>query len=746
MKKLFLFVAMLTMGMVAKAQCGDGPYGLQINGTKVVEAPEFGDPDAQGRAQYKASCVELKAGDVVMLINQSCGATWMVDLDPYGEYQKFTGGKELGKITCTADGVYDFYIKLSMIVGDLLYVGPGENCSGEGGGSEGDCQDGPYGLQINGSAIAQAPKYGEPDFQGRVQYRATCVELNAGDRVKLINQSCGATWMVDIDPFGQYENFDGGKDAGQLTCKVAGSYDFYIKLSMDEGDLVYVETSQNCGGGGGDTPDPGYASSVPEKCPDVLLQAFYWDSYQQVATGSTTEKYGRTKWVDFLNKYVDANNTISVADEMSQWFDMIWLPPMSKGSGGTGYLPIQYSNLDSDWGTKKNLEKMIALFHANGARVIADIVVNHIYPTSGWCSFATQNFGKYGVFTPTAAWICSTDEMNWDSKRGEAGACWGKATGHADDGYGTEANYEPARDWDHSNVEVQKMVKAYLNWLRDVVKIDGFRYDYCKGFNNWHIGNYNSASKAYFSVMEMWDGNVNTLQYHLNEASWNTSTFDFATKYTAFNDGIGKGNYQNLMGAGLPGAGKARYAVTFLDSHDSFLRDDNEFKGYGQSMNYPGLIEQCYAYMLSMPGVPLVFWPHWVTFKDDIKKMINARYKTGVHSESSVQDEAGSGYYKATITGTNGQIRLLLGPNSGYNTTPQGFTKMVTGDNFGVYIKMNSPRGDKNTERKPIGEAIEIVNADGEHVQATGQKFMQDGKLYIRCGEYIFDVMGGRVK
>jgi hypothetical protein len=133
MKKIFALVALLTMGMVAAhAECQDGPYGLKINGSKVVDAPKFGDPDAQGRVQYKASCVELAAGDEIQLINQSCGDTWMVDLDPYGSYQNFEGGKAANKLTCKVAGSYDFYIKLSIDQGDILYIGPGEDCGGGG--------------------------------------------------------------------------------------------------------------------------------------------------------------------------------------------------------------------------------------------------------------------------------------------------------------------------------------------------------------------------------------------------------------------------------------------------------------------------------------------------------------------------------------------------------------------------------------------------------------------------------------
>ena len=286
------------------------------------------------------------------------------------------------------------------------------------------------------------------------------------------------------------------------------------------------------------------------------------------------------------------------------------------------------------------------------------------------------------------------------------------------------------------------MCKAYLKWLRNDIKIDGFRYDYCKGFHNSHINDYNSAAQAYFSVMEYWDGNVNTLQAHLTDAGWNTCTFDFATKYTAFNQGIASGDYGKLKGAGLLGAGKARYAVTFLDSHDSFQRDDNEFCGKNNSMKYPGKIQQCYAYLLSMPGIPCVFYPHWVKFKDQIKKMINARYKTGVHSESAVSDEAGNGFYKATITGTNGEIRLLIGPNSGYNTTPSGYTLAVKGENYGVYYKTTSARGDKDKNRTPQGiEEVTPTNSP-----SRGEKVLRDGQLLIKVGEQMYDMMGNRIQ
>ncbi len=593
----------------------------------------------------------------------------------------------------------------------------------------------PFYVLINGNQFVPAANTGVQDYQGRTQYAAFNVALAQNDRLTCHDGGNNATWHIqEMDSFSVIDRFTNNGSA--WVCNVAGTYNIYIKLKYED-DQWYIEESSGDTPGEDPTPSGHYTTSAPAQCPDVILQAFYWDSYQDVKKDSKTEVYGRTKWIDHLN-----GNNGSSASEIGKWFDLVWLPPMSKSTGGTGYLPVCYSSLDGAWGTKNKLYPLIDTLHQNGARVIADVVLNHVAGSSGWCTFAPLNFGKYGSFKPDASWICYTDEMN---STPSAGACKGTASGAADDGYGPEANYDSGRDWDHTNPTVQQMCKAYLCWLRDEVKIDGFRYDYCKGFHNSHIGNYNTAAEAYFSVMEMWDGNPDVLISHLNDANYNTLTFDFGTKYDAFNNGIAANKYQGLKGCGLLGKGKGRYAVTFLDSHDSFLRDGNEFCGEGNSMTIcRDKIMQCYAFLLSMPGVPLVFWPHWVTFKEEIKALINARYKTGVHSESAVSDEAGDGYYKATITGTNGQIRLLVGPNSGYNSTPDGFILAQKGDGYGVYIKMNSTRGDKDKERQPVPQGMEEVTGNGQHV--TGEKFIKDGKLYIRCGEQVFDIMGHNVK
>ena len=407
--------------------------------------------------------------------------------------------------------------------------------------------------------------------------------------------------------------------------------------------------------------------SVPSAAPDVMLQAFYWDSY-------TDKGYGDNRWSTMLSQ----------AEEIGSYFDLVWFPPCSQSSGGTGYIPKQYSNLNSDWGSESDLRALISALHNKGTRAVADIVINHVTGNYGWCSFATMNFGDYGTFNPEASWICQTDEMNSDAS---AGDCRGKATGANDDGYGDEANYTAARDWDHTNPQVQAMCRAYLQWLKNNVGFDGWRYDYGKGFHHSHINDYNSAAGAYMSVVEYWDGTPSVIRQRLEDASWNNMAFDFGTKYDALNNGICSYNYAKCQGAGMLGAGLAKHAVTFVDNHDTFTRNDSEFGGQNNSMS-AGLKDrllQANAYILCMPGIPCVFYPHWVTYKSEIKAMIEARHLTGVHSESQVKDEyASAGGYQATIVGKNGFIVLQLGDK--VSNSIDGCTKHAYGTGYAIWI------------------------------------------------------------
>ena len=463
---------------------------------------------------------------------------------------------------------------------------------------------------------------------------------------------------------------------------------------------------------------------VPSECEDVMLQAFYWDSYKN-QTG-TDSKYGRTKWVDLMK------DTAAICRD----FELVWFPPSAyadggNGKGGVGYTPKQYSNQESDWGTKQTLQNLITALHKAGTKVIGDIVINHRGNMSNWCNFFEDDFTVVygGKFQLTQKHICRGDEGFTDSKS----SCYGAAAsekGSSDTG----SNFEGARDLDHTSEYVQRWAKAYLSWMIGHMKYDGFRYDMTLGYHGRFLQMYNEAAEPYISVSECWDG-INRQKQHLEECNYNTMVFDFPQKYElkkAFIDGSYgklKKNTNSFRGQGLE-----KYAVTFVDNHDTFGRGgaygDNQFGSSDlTTATAKERLMQAYAYLMSMPGVPCVFWPHWATYKEEISELIAIRKRVGIHSESQVLEETSGLYrYGATVQGHRGKVFVALGKNRSQLDVPEGFEQVADGDHYTLYIKEEA-------------EGISSIISDKE-----GKKFLKDGELYIRCGEQVYDAMGRMVK
>ena len=463
---------------------------------------------------------------------------------------------------------------------------------------------------------------------------------------------------------------------------------------------------------------------VPAECEDVMLQAFYWDSYNGDAS---TTKYGRTKWIDLLK------DTAAITAN----FDLVWFPPSAGPTGnGVGYSAKQYSNQDSDWGSKNKLSQLIAALHRGNTKVLADVVLNHRGSGNSWCSFMTDNFGgSYGAWTLKSEHICKNDEVN---SRSDAGSCKGAATGANDTG----DNFDGARDLDHTNEYVQNWSKAYTQWLMGEMKYDGFRYDMTLGFHGRYLKLYNEAAQPYMSVSELWSSMYRQKQ-HLEECEYNTMVFDFQAKYSM--KGIVTGSYgklnANKIFEGFRKHGLERYSVTFIDNHDTFDRGgaygDNQFTPTTDltTATNKDYVLQASAYMLMMPGVPCVFYPHWASYKEEINELIAVRKQAGIHSQSQVlEEESGQYKYHATIQGHRGKVIVRVGKFRS-TTVPEGFEVAVEGGDRGqytVYIHMDEQGVEQPTS--------------GSSLKGRGEKFMKDGQLFIRVNEQVFDMFGNRVK
>jgi len=510
------------------------------------------------------------------------------------------------------------------------------------------------------------------------------------------NYSCGCTMTRTTCKDADF-SVDGANAA--LATTISGNYVFTFDTIQKTLSVTYPDAL---------TPEQVYSTSVPAECGDVLIQAYYWAHVENDSTPWTP--FGGIQWTD-LNQQ---------AAELGQYFDLVWLAPSAVTADYTGFLPQNYSDQNNVWGNETELKTLINSLHNAGAKVVADIVINHSSPTTGYYQWdAPFNFGQYGTFSPDMTWITKDDEIfisNTDSRyqRFDNGypqnaGIWEDA-GYPDNasnpewdekeftnGEGgpqtdwsyAEYNCVYSRDWAHRMKSVREMCRAYLTWMREYIGYDGWRYDFAKGIHGSHLDDYNKASNAYFSVAECFDGDYRKDVGVMLDAHYNTYVFDFPAKYNFMNNAIRNSWYQGLLGNATNTMlyNYKRNTVTFVDNHDTF-REHHNLCGTPNAIGDTAKVIMANAFILAMPGVPCVFYPHWYTFKDAIKPMIDARHITGVHSESDVIDEAGDGFYRATVFGKNGRIRLFLGPNSGYQYCPEGFTPAYVGTGdicVGVY-------------------------------------------------------------
>jgi hypothetical protein len=480
-------------------------------------------------------------------------------------------------------------------------------------------------------------------------------------------------------------------------------------------------------------------AQVPLASTDVMLQAFRWDSHQA------------TNW-STLN---------SQAAEIAGSFSLVWLPPSAAAEGGggsnVGYHPYQWSNQNSSWGTRSQLETLIGSLKSGGARTIADIVINHRATNNGWCGgFSTDNFGTYGTFTLGANTITKDDEAAGRSE------CAGKLSTHNDHNWNVQGDmwggYGAARDLAHSMTEVQDAVTAYLKWMKNVIGYDGWRYDLVKGFWGQHLKQYNQAAGAYLSVGEFYDSNFDNLKNWVNSTDKQSMVFDFAAKNAIFSWGGGD-NYNALAWmdgnvrrpAGLMHSAEMRqYAVTFVDNHDTSWPHPT-----GAGWEYKGDLAKANAFLLSSPGIPCVAWRDWVAIKSDIKKMIAARKSVGLHSNSDVRVTNTQGYYESHGIGKTGELICRIGNWSG---EPAGFTFACGGTGWAYYTKGGSGDGGNNgggggTVNPPAGNYYVAGQAALCGVawspNADANKMTQSGSVWtktytdIPAGTYEYKITDG---
>lgn len=409
------------------------------------------------------------------------------------------------------------------------------------------------------------------------------------------------------------------------------------------------------------------AQGWPANYSGVMLQGFSWDSYDY------------SQWT-VLEKQ---------ADDMKGFIDLVWLPQSGKCIETTqvmGYKPYYYFNQNSSFGTEAELRSLIAKFKANGIGAIADVVVNH-RNTDGWFTFPAETY-KGVTYQMLSTDICKNDDGGSTATQARKDGV--SLSNNNDEG----TDFGGCRDIDHKSENVQKIIKAYLKFLKEDIGYTGFRYDMVKGFSGTHVADYNDATGIEYSVGEYWDGNPSIINW-INKTNKKSAAFDFQFRYNV-RDAVGvkdnkvvsAQNWSKLKSDNnlMHDPTYRQYAITFVENHDMQYRSADEpldpLKRDTLAAN---------AYMLAMPGTPCVFQPHWRAYKKEIKSMIEARKLAGITNMSNYTNKmAQTNCFANETTGDKAKLIVVVGNNTKAYTPGADYAQILEGYHYRYYLSKSA--------------------------------------------------------
>jgi alpha-amylase len=325
------------------------------------------------------------------------------------------------------------------------------------------------------------------------------------------------------------------------------------------------------------------------------MQAFYWDA-PRIENQEAT-------WWDALRA--------RVAGLAADGFTALWLPPASKAAewNSMGYDPYDYFDLGSfnqkgrteTWfGGQNALAALINAAHQSRLQVYADVVVNHNSGADAQEINPVDGMTRWTRFNPASTRF----PRDW--------TCFHPSSFETMDGFGT---FGQMPDLCHRNPTVYAAMMEYSRWMIEVIGVDGFRFDFVKGYGPWLVKgiaeyryNRNGALLRPFCVGECWDSD-RTIGDWLNAVNTfmdnPVCAFDFPLHYQlkGMCDSYGF-DLRGLTSGTLLSENPDR-AVTFVDNHDT-ARDP------GNAIIHDKLL--AYAVILTHQGYPCVFWQDYFNF------------------------------------------------------------------------------------------------------------------------------------
>ena len=312
----------------------------------------------------------------------------------------------------------------------------------------------------------------------------------------------------------------------------------------------------------------------------------------------------------------------------------IWLMPVAQSPSYHGYDVSDYYQIESDYGTNADFQKLVSEAHERGIAVIVDMVLNHTSTAHPW--FRQAAFPG----SETANWYI------WSDQPGDYQSPWGSEVWHQPGGgnlenlrmYHTLHDYyyglfwEGMPDLNYRNGAVTEEMFNILKFWLDDLGADGFRLDAVRHLiedgeiqentpetHAWlqNFDNYVHTVKAEaMTVGEIWDDTVDVAPYVPDEVD---TAFEFKlaeAMLAAVNSGDNSLLAQQMQTV-LDTYPEGQFAP-FLTNHD-MTRAMTELGGDTEKAKLAA------ALLLTAPGVPFIYYGEEIGLTGTRPEDINVR-------------------------------------------------------------------------------------------------------------------------
>ncbi|NNC94870.1 MAG: T9SS type A sorting domain-containing protein [Chitinophagales bacterium] len=404
---------------------------------------------------------------------------------------------------------------------------------------------------------------------------------------------------------------------------------------------------------------------------DVILQGFYWNSNP----GDITNVFSGGVWWDSLK--------LRAPEIGDAGFYMVWAPNPTKSASGVydmGYGPYDYYDLGhinqngttrTRFGNRGKFLKAVDSMHANGLKVLVDVVLNHRGGASSQQSFQCGGGLGWTDFNPASGRLpASAQDFHPNNTHCDQFADYHNPLFFEDLCYFNNSNSKLNNGvndgWYYGPHTLGSMGDSLISWIRwftAFTNIDAYRLDAIKHIEPGFIAPFlveavNGTQP--FAFGEFFDGNANTVKAYADQVesfngspkNANLAMNDFSLRFKLAeicNNTGGTANLSDLNTSGqLFGSGMdPEDIVTFIDNHD-FDRIGYQVASTSPpcSAGQKKMGNTClqlftdgghdpvasdkhlgYAYILSAEGHPVVFWKdyYWYGLKEEINWLVTLR-------------------------------------------------------------------------------------------------------------------------